>query len=110
MQITDAMIDITPKIFSPDNDGHDDIATIQYKLTGPGFVANITIFDTQGRPVRNLVKNEMTGTSGRWNWDGLDEKGAKLPMGIYIIYTEIFNLQGKKQDFKNTVVLAGRLN
>ena len=109
-QPVDAMIEITPKIFSPDNDGHDDIATIQYKISGPGYVANITIYDTQGRPVRYLVKNGILGSIGQWNWDGLDEKGNKLPIGTYIIYTEVFNLQAKKQHFKNIIVLARRLS
>ena len=109
-QPIDASIEITPKIFSPDNDGHDDVATIQYKMNGSGFVANITIYDAQGRPVRYLVKNGILGTGGQWNWDGLDEKGNKLPIGTYIIYTEIFNLQAKKQQFKNTVVLARKLS
>jgi hypothetical protein len=108
-QIIDATIEISPKIFSPDNDGHDDIATIQYKVTELGYVANITIFDAQGRPIRYLVRNGILGLSGQWNWDGLDEKGNKLPIGTYIIYSEIFNLRGKKQQFKNTVVLARKL-
>jgi hypothetical protein len=108
-QPIDASIAITPKVFSPDNDGHDDVATIQYKVAGPGYVANITIYDAQGRPVRYLVKNGTLGSDGQWNWDGLDEKGNKLPVGTYIIYTEIFNLQAKKQHFKNTVVLARKL-
>ena len=105
-----ASIEITPKVFSPDNDGRDDIAVIQYKLSGPGFVANISIFDAQGRLVRQLVKNATLGLTGSWNWDGLDEKGNKLPIGVYIFYTQIFNLQGKKQEFKNAIVLARMLN
>ena len=108
-QPIDATIEITPKIFSPDNDGHDDIATIQYKTSGPGFVANITIYDAQGRAVRYLAKNAILGTDGQWNWDGVDEKGNKLPIGTYIIYTEIFDLQARKKHFKNTVVLARKL-
>jgi hypothetical protein len=109
-QAIDATIEIVPKIFSPDNDGHDDVAIIQYKVPGTGYVANITIYDAQGRPVRYLVKNGTLGTTGQWNWNGLDEKGNKLAIGTYIIYTEIFNLQGKKEHFKNTVVLARKLN
>lgn len=102
-------IEVTPKVFSPDNDGYNDIATIQYKIDQPGYVANVTIFDASGRPIRNLIRNGILSTSGYWNWDGLDDKGLKLPVGTYIIFTEIFNLGGKKDKFKNVVVLAGRL-
>ena len=109
-QSINAAIEVSPKVFSPDNDGRDDIATIQYQVTDPGYIANITIFDAAGRPVRNLVRNGTLGLNGYWNWDGLDDKGLKLPVGTYIIFTEIFNLQGKKDTFKNTVVLARKLN
>ena len=105
-----ATIELSPKVFSPDNDGRDDIATIQYEVSEPGYIANITIFDAAGRPIRNLVRNGTLGLKGYWNWDGLDDKGNKLPVGTYIIFTEIFNLQGKKEKFKNTVVLARKLN
>ncbi|MBL7722371.1 MAG: lamin tail domain-containing protein [Chitinophagaceae bacterium] len=109
IQSINATIEITPKVFSPDNDGRDDIATIQYAVTEPGYVANITIFDPSGRPVRNLVRNGTMGLNGYWNWDGLDDKGLKLPVGTYVVFTEIFNLQGKKQQLKNVVVLARKL-
>lgn len=105
-----ATIEVTPKVFSPDNDGIDDIATIQYQLGEIGYVANVTIFDASGRLMRHLVKNATLGLKGTWNWDGLDEKGRKLLIGNYIIYSEFFNLQGKKKQFKNVVVLARRLN
>jgi Lamin Tail Domain/CHU_C Type IX secretion signal domain len=104
-----AAITVSPKIFSPDNDGRDDIATVQYQTTEPGYAATVTIFDAAGRPVRYFVKNEILGLKGTWNWDGLDEKGNKLPVGTYIIFTEVFNLQGKKERFKNTIVLASKL-
>lgn len=105
-----ATIEITPKVFSPDNDGRDDITTVQYKVADPGYAANITIFDAAGRPVRNLVQNAILGSSGYWNWDGLDDKGRKLPVGTYVVFTEIFNLQGKNQKFKNTVIVARPLH
>lgn len=105
----DAKISITPKVFSPDNDGRDDIATIQYAVAEPGYIANLTIFDGAGRPVRSLVRNGTLGLTGFWNWDGLDDKGNKLPIGSYILFTEIFNLQGKKERFKNVIVLARNL-
>jgi hypothetical protein len=101
-----ASIEVTPKIFSPDNDGLDDIATIQYKVDEPGYVTNVTVFDATGRPVRNLVRNGVLALTGYWNWDGLDDRSRKLPVGPYIIFTEMFNLQGRMASFKNAVVLA----
>lgn len=101
-----AKMEVFPKVFSPDNDGRDDIVTIQYQVTEPGYVANVTIFDASGRPVKSLVKNGLLGLTGSWTWDGLDDKKLKLPVGTYILYTEIFNLNGKKEVFKNVVVLA----
>jgi flagellar hook assembly protein FlgD len=109
-QIINAKIEVSPKVFSPDNDGRDDIATINYKTTEPGYVANITIYDANGRPVKYLVRNGTLGLSGYWNWDGLDDKKLKLPSGTYIVFTEIFNLKGKKENFKNVVVLARKMD
>ena len=82
---------------------------IQYRLEEPGYVANVIIFDVLGRPVRYLVKNGLTGLKGSWTWDGLNDKMEKLPVGSYIIYTEFFNLQGKKKHFRNSIALARML-
>ena len=101
-------ISVSPDIFSPDNDGTDDFATINYNFPTPGYVASITIFDATGRAVRYLQRNSLSGTKGYYRWDGLDDKNRKLSQGIYIIYTEIFNTEGKKKQFKNVIVLAGR--
>lgn len=104
--VVHAMIGISPVIFSPDNDGFADICTLQYQVKETGFVANVTIFDGLGRPVRNLVRNGILGLNGYWNWDGLNDKGLKLPIGPYIILTEMFNLEGKRERFKNVSVLS----
>jgi Lamin Tail Domain/Bacterial Ig-like domain len=101
-------ISLTPEIFSPDNDGFDDFATVGYSFPEPGYVANITIFDAAGRPVRNLQRNALCGLKGSYRWDGLGDKGQQLPVGIYVVYTEIFNLKGKTRKYKNTIVLARR--
>jgi Lamin Tail Domain/Bacterial Ig-like domain len=101
-------ITTTPEIVSPDNDGMDDFATINYSFPQPGYVANITIFDAAGRVVRNLQRNALCGIRGNFRWDGLGERNQQIATGIYIIYTEVFNLDGKKKRFKNTIVVARR--
>lgn len=97
-----------PEIISPDNDGQDDFATIEYNFPEPGYVINITIFDAAGKPVRYLQRNALCGTTGNFRWDGVAEKNKPLATGIYIIYTELFNLQGNTKQFKTAIVLARR--
>lgn len=99
---------INPEVFSPDNDGLDDFLTIDYNFPSAGYVANITIFDAAGRPVRYLQRNALSGVKGSYRWDGLGEKQQRLPQGIYIVFTEIFNTEGSKKQFKNMVVMAHR--
>lgn len=103
-------ITVTPEIVSPDNDGMDDFASIDYSFPGPGYVANITIFNAAGQVVRYLQRNALCGIKGSYRWDGLGEKNQKLAVGIYIINTEVFNLNGKKKQVKNIIVLARRNN
>lgn len=101
-------VSINPGIISPDNDGRDDLATISYQFPSAGYVANITVFDAQGRPVRYLQRNALCGIQGNFRWDGLGERYQSLPVGIYVVFTEIFNLEGKKKQFKNVIVVAGK--
>lgn len=105
----EGIIQISPEIFSPDNNGFDDLATISYQFTEPGFVCNITVFDANGRPVRFLTRNAICGLKGYYRWDGLDEQNNKLPIGVYVLLTEVFNLRGKTKKYKNAIVLARQL-
>jgi hypothetical protein len=102
-------INIEPKIFSPDNDGYKDYCFINYKVSNPGFLASINIYDASGRTVRNLVNNATLALTGTFKWDGLDDKQQKLAAGIYIVVTQIFDLNGRTKQFKNVVTLARKL-
>jgi hypothetical protein len=97
---------ITPKVFSPDNDGFDDWCMVTYELPAPGYVANIIVFDVRGYAVRNLCRNMVLSEKGFLRWDGLNDAGGQLASGIYIIVAELFNTGGKTAKFKNTVTLA----
>jgi hypothetical protein len=106
---TESVISVSPGILSPDNDGRDDILSIQYKMTESGFMANITLFDINGRPVKLLVRNGLMGLEGYWNWNGLNDEGRPLPGGPYIVYSELFNLNGKVKKYKNLIFIARKL-
>lgn len=102
-------ISVDPELFSPDNDGYHDILNIHYQFDAPNFVANVSIFNKNGRMLRSLAKNELLGKEGNIVWDGLTDDKEKARIGIYIIYFEVFKLDGSKMAFKETCVLAGFL-
>ncbi len=103
-------ISVEPEIFSPDNDGYNDIATINYRFDNPGNSLTVYIFDKSGHLVRKLVQNLYAGTKkGFVVWDGLKDDNTKAPVGIYIVFIRIFNLDGTVKEYKRTVVLASKL-
>lgn len=99
-------LEIVPETFSPDNDGYNDLLQINYTFTENGYVANVTIYDTYGRTVRLLAQNELLASSGTLTWDGINEKREKAPVGIYVIYFEVYRLDGTLKRFKRSCVLA----
>ncbi|MES2591114.1 MAG: lamin tail domain-containing protein [Bacteroidota bacterium] len=102
-------IEITPELFSPDEDGINDVVNINYNLDTPGFVANITIYDSKGRKIKHLVRNELLGLKGTYSWDGINDDREKERVGIYILFIELFDLSGNTQQHKKTCVLGGKL-
>ena len=105
----DNSIKIYPEIFSPDNDGYNDILNISYKFNESDYVANISILDANGRLVKLLARNKRLDLSGTISWDGIDNTNQKCRIGIYIIYFEVFDLAGNIKHYKNTCVLAGKI-
>jgi hypothetical protein len=108
--IFDGEIQIYPEIFSPDNDGYNDVLNISYTFAQPGNVGTITIFDSRGRLIRNLVTSELLGTSGIYSWDGVTNDYQKAGVGIYVVLFEIFDINGTKRAFKNVAVLGAYLD
>ncbi len=100
---------VTPEIFSPDNDGRDDFLQINYKMKDAGYTANINIYDSKGRLVRKLSAGEVLGANGFIVWDGLNEDNQKANIGIYVLLIEYFNPNGDAQQLKLSCVLGGVL-
>ncbi len=100
---------IEPETFSPNSDGYDDVSFIRYRFNEPGFVANISIYDGKGRLIKRIASNELLAVEGEFSWDGLQENQSKANIGIYIIYFEVFNLQGVVKKYKKVCVVADKL-
>lgn len=103
-------VSVEPEIFSPDNDGYQDVLNIHYSLDKAGFTGSVVIFDQRGRPIKQLVRNQVLGTEGTFTWDGTNDKGHKALAGIHIIYFEIFHSDGEVRSFKKTAVVGSKQN
>ncbi len=100
-------IDISPNPFSPDNDGFEDFTIITYNLKNPTNQIRIKIFDDHGRKVRTLANNLSVGSEGSIIFNGLDDHGHPLRIGMYIVYLEaVGNKSGFVESHKKVVVVA----
>ncbi len=103
-------LQVSPNPFSPDGDGFEDFALIRFRLPWTYGRAHLSLFDLRGRKVRQLLNNSTTGSERTVVWDGRDEEGHKLPVGIYVIYLEAVSEDGRKTVQRHcTVVLAKKL-
>ncbi len=103
-------IEIEPEVFSPDNDGYEDIMTIKYNFETTGYVANVEIYDANGRRIRRLANNQLLGRDDDVVWDGICDDGSKARIGIYVLYIEMFNTNGDVKKHKKVCVVAGKMD
>lgn len=97
---------LSSTLLSPDNDGYQDILTIDYQLNDGGLAARAEVYDNRGRMVRRLLNNELVGTAGTLTWDGLGDNSSRLPQGQYILQITLYNLEGTQQTLRYTVALV----
>lgn len=102
----EAWFAVTPAVFSPDNDGYNDLAVISWKLPAPAFTVSITVYDAQGRAVRRLAENMLTASSGNIGWDGRLDGGKAAPDGMYVVFIRAFDDGGRVKQWKYAVGLS----
>ena len=102
-----AEVSLSTEVFSPDNDGIDDLLHINYRFDTPSLIGDVIIFDSAGRKIKHLVHQQILSAEGTISWDGSDDRGRKALIGIYIIYFQAYNSSGIHKIFKIPCVLAG---
>jgi hypothetical protein len=106
---TTGIVTIDPQLFSPDNDGYNDLLTITLELAGTDNVVDIDIYDNQGRLIRQLKDNFFVGNDALITWDGINDEGTKAGIGTYVILTSVLDSNNDREKFKHVCVLGGNL-
>ncbi|MDX9881147.1 MAG: lamin tail domain-containing protein [Prolixibacteraceae bacterium] len=102
-------IALSPEVFSPNNDGYNDRLIIHYQLDKPGYSGHVKVYDSQGRLINHLAKNELLGQEGDWYWDGQKADNSRSGLGIYIVLVELFDTKGNVKKYRKTCTLTDRL-
>jgi hypothetical protein len=99
---------VEPNPFSPDNDGFEDFTIINYNLTQAVAQVRVKIFDSKGRQVRTLANNIPSSNQGSIIFDGRDDGGNALRVGIYIVFLEAVGNDNNTIETLKTVVVVAR--
>lgn len=102
-------LSIEPEVFTPDDDGQKDVVNFSYSFEESGYMGNLFIYDARGNQVKHLLRNEVLGTHGTHSWNGITDKSEKAPIGIYVVYFEVFNLKGEVNKYRSTVVVGAKM-
>jgi len=97
---------ITPDIFSPNNDGFDDLATLTIESANYGEIVVINIFDLNGNKIRSYDNILLSYGTNNITWNGTDDRGGLVSKGPYIIFAELFTTAGHIRSKKAFVVVS----
>ena len=103
-EVSTARVSADPSPFAPEVD---QATRIQYALPFPPDWVQLRIFDAHGRPVRTVEETVLSGPEGEVLWDGRNDAGRIVRMGIYVVLMEAQNwAEGTSTQHRTTVVVA----
>lgn len=99
-------VTISPKVFSPNNDGHNDVVNIVYSFKHANTVVSLSVWTSEGAELIRLQQALSVGQNGFFSWNGVDSRGVLVNSGIYIFVLEYFNETGESGVIKESCVLS----
>jgi hypothetical protein len=84
-------------------------ASIQINSPTTGYRLYVSVYDMEGRLIRDLLSN---GPGGYYDlkWDGTDNLGRPKPAGIYLVNVKASRGDGQTEILTRPVVMAVKLN
>ena len=85
------------------------VASIQINAPTTGYRLTVTVFDLEGREVKELLRDAPGGYYDL-KWDGTDDLARPKPAGIYLVSVKASRNDGKTETISRPVTLAAKLN
>lgn len=103
-------LNLSSKVFAPDEIAESDHVRIDYRLRSEASSVRARVFDSRGRLVRTIDHGAFSGSEGSMIWEGHDDERRALPVGIYIVVLDAVDVQaGITEQYRDTVVLGRNL-
>lgn len=105
------VLQINNSPFFPRGDGDVSFAQISILNTSDKTLqATVNIFNTSGYSIRKLVNYENINSESfvTYAWDGTDDYGETLPMGVYIVHLKLEDGSGGAAKHEQAPIVIGR--
>jgi hypothetical protein len=79
---------------------------INYELSVTDNFFSVSVFDFEGRKIKELVNNMNPGISGFVRWDGDRSDGRPADPGFYMIVADVYNHAGQNARYRSRVVVV----
>jgi hypothetical protein len=93
-------------LITPNGDGDRDLLFFQIPNAALGSTLSVRIFDTNGFLWANPYERILAGATNELRWDGIDRSGALVPQGLYIVWVQLMDTNGKTQIIKKTITVV----
>ena len=102
-----ATLSIAPNPFTPDHDGSNDVTTIGFTLASDLEASvNLSIVDMRGVVVRHLLSGRRFYRTGESQFDGRNDAGTMLPVGLYVCLFDATDTNGITRSSRTGIVIA----
>ena len=110
IQAVDSLLEIFQSPFSPYSDGPYREALISYKVSAQSIVS-IHIYNLHGSLIRTISEEIVIPSHDIQvtTWDGKDENGENVPIGIYLVQIVEKELNGNIRKEVKAVIIARKL-
>jgi hypothetical protein len=96
-------LELAPNPFTPDGDGLDEILQVHLQVPEDAEGFHLRVFDLQGRLRRDLAGDRLGPGPRQLAWDGSDDSGIPVEMGVYIIHLDLLVRSGHHPALLRTV-------